>query len=454
MYRSYTARTIWSDVNGKYVDMCEEVEQLEDPASPVYGADAFWNTFWNLNQLWMLASPEVTNRWVRSLLEMYDQGGWLPKGPTGVEYSSIMVASHEIPLIVAAYQKGIRGYDVEKAYEAIRHNQTEPGRKHTCGGYVGNRQLKAYKKLGYVPSEEGPVSNTLEYAYDDFAVAQMARALGKDEDYEYFMNRAENYRNVFDSTSGYVRPRHADGTWSGNSDPTDPQFSPDGFVEGNAWQYTFFAPHDVQGVIDQLGGREPFVERLSEGFERSKGYQFAFSKAGEMAEGLYVNHGNQPNMQAAYLFNHAGVPWLTQKWARAIMDRYYGTGPLDGWLGDEDQGQMGAWFVMSAIGLFQMDGGVRTRPVYEIGSPLFEKVTIHLNEEYYDGETFVVEARNASQKNKYVQSATLDGEPLEKPWFYAERLTDGGRLVLQMGAEPNKKWGRGHEKAPPSMRNR
>lgn len=434
LYRSYCARTTLSDVNGKYVDMYEKIQQLPDPDSPVYGCDAFWNTFWNLNQLWTLLTPEITNKWVRSLLEIYDKGGWLPKGPTGLEYSSIMVASHEIALIVAAYQAGIRNYDIDKAYEAIRDIQMTPGKAHPGGGHVGNRQLKSYMELGYVPVEKGPVSNTLEYAYDDWCVAQMAKSLGKREDYKYFSGRAANYKNVFDHSTGYTRQKHADGRWVKEFSP----YTSRGFVEGNSWQYTWFVPQDVQGLIDLMGVEE-FNRRLNEGFEKSR--LSAFNATGDNFAAYPINHGNQPNMQAAYLFNYSHKPWLTQKWAREIMNKYYGTGPIDGYLGDEDQGQMGAWYVMSAIGLFQMDGGCSTEPIYEIGSPLFNRIVIHLDKPYYRGKTFVIEARNNSTENVYVQSATLNGRPLDKPWFYHRDLVNGGKLVLDMGPEPNKKWG-------------
>ena len=446
MYRAYCARTIWSDVNGQYVDMYEEVCQLDDPASPIYGCDAFWNTFWNLNQLWTLVTPDIAGQWVKSLLEMYDRGGWLPKGPGGIEYSSIMVASHEIALIVSAYQKGIRDFDVEKAYEAIRHNQMEPGKAHAGGGHVGNRHLKVYMELGFVPREEGPVSNTLEYAYDDWCVAEMAKALGKDDDYRYFMRRAGNYRHVFDSATKYVRPKFADGTWVDDFNPLvkavgkEDHYGGKDYIEGNAWQYTWFVPHDVQGLVN-LFGRQEFNKRLTEGFEKSRPRFVSH----------YINHSNQPNMQAAYLFNYSGSPWLTQKWVREIMDHYYGTGPVDGYPGDEDQGQMGAWYVMSGIGLFEVRGGAATEPVYEIGSPLFDIVTIHLDDRYYPGGTFIIEARNNSKSNVYIQSATLDGQPLNKPWFYHRALVDGGRLILDMGPKPNRKWGTAPEAAPPSM---
>ncbi|MHC4743844.1 MAG: GH92 family glycosyl hydrolase [Planctomycetota bacterium] len=444
LYRSYCARTIWSDINGKYADMYEKVQQLKDPESPVYGCDAFWNTFWNLNQLWTLVTPEIANKWVLSLLEIYDKGGWLPKGPTGIEYSSIMVASHEIALIVSAYQKGIRNYDVDKAYEAVKHIQTEAGRPHEGGGHVGNRQLAPYKELGYVPVEKGPVSNTLEYAYDDWCVAQMAKALGKREDYEHFIARAANYKNVFDPNVGYMRRKHSNGEWVKDFSPYDGK----GFVEGNSWQYTWFVPQDVEGLI-RLMGKEEFNRRLNEGFVKSA--ESNFNATGDRFSQFPINHGNQPNMQAAYLFNFSGAPWLTQKWAREIMLHYYGVGPINGYPGDEDQGQMGAWYVMSAMGLFQMDGGCAVRSTYEIGSPIFDKVTIHLDEKYYKGKTFVIEAKNNSAENIYVQSAALDGHALNKPWFYHRQLVDGGKLVLEMGPEPNKKWGSAAQAAPPSM---
>ena len=436
LYRAYSARTMFSDVDGRYVDMCENVQQLDDPSSPVFGCDAFWNTFWNLNQLWTLVTPDVTNQWVKSLLEIYDRGGWLPKGPGGIEYSSIMVASHEISLIVNAYQSGIRNYDIDKAYEAIKRIQLVPGRAHPCGGYVGNRNLKSYMDIGYVPADEGPVSNTLEYAYDDWCVAQMAKSLQETDDYDYFMQRSQNYKNVFDATSGYIRPKHEGGPWQQDFVPVieatgkEDNFASKDYVEGNARQYSWFAPHDVAGLIRLMGENE-FNRRLDRGFE--------LSRPNFVSE--FVNHSNQPNMQAAYLFNYSGKPWLTQKWVREILDHYYGTGAANGYPGDEDQGQMGAWFVMSAMGLFQMDGGANAAPFYEITSPLFEQTSIDLDENYYTGKKFIIKADGVSSKNRYIQSATLNGKPLNNAWFYRTELINGGELVLKMGSTPNKKWG-------------
>lgn len=453
LYRAYAGKTIWSDVNGKYIDMYEKEQQLADPEMPVYGGDGWWIAFWNLNQLWTLATPDVANKWVNSFLEIYDKGDWLPKGPTGIEYSGIMVASHQLSLIGSAYHKGIRKFDTDKAYKAMVEMQTNQGKPHVAGGYVGNRNLEVYKKYGFVPDEDGPVSNTVAYAYDDWTVGQMAKALGKESDYKQFTKRAFNYRNVFDPEVGYVRRKNRDSTWvPGFRKFGDVAWLGSGYVEGNSWQYTYFVPHDIHGLIE-LMGRDEFNNRLEEGFKTSAPHRFNSEHLGANSlEGmgiLPVNHGNQPNMQAAYLFNYGGKPWLTQYWVREIMDKYYGTTPKTGWLGDEDQGQMGAWFVMSAMGLFEMDGGASVDPIYEIGSPIFDKVTLHLDPEYYPGKTFVIRTKGNSSENRYIQSATLNGKPLNKTWFYHKELVQGGELEFTMGPEPNKSWGT--EDLPPSL---
>ncbi len=437
LYRSYSSKTIFSDVNGKYVDACENIQQVNPDDFSVYGADAFWGSFWNLNPLWTLVTPDITEEWVKSLLELYDKGGWLPDAPGGLEYSSIMVAAHQVPFIVNAWQKGIHGFDPEKAYKAMKEIQIIPGRAHDCGGYAGNRNLKTYMETGYVPADEGPVSNTLEYAYDDWCVAQMAKALEKTEDYKYFMQRGQYYRNVFDPETRYIRPKFSGGPWIKEFTTTKGAgdqghnfgFGSNAYVEANAWQFTWFVPHDLRGLID-LMGRDEFNSRLEKGFEKSRPY---FTSD-------YVNIGNQPNMEAPWLFNYSGKPWLTQYWVREVLDHYFGTGPVDGYHGDEDQGQMGAWFVMSAMGLFEMDGGASVDPVYEISGPLFKRISIQLDQNYYEGREFVIEARNASSKNRYIQSAILNGRKLDKFWFRHSELVEGGKLVLEMGPEPNKDW--------------
>jgi predicted alpha-1,2-mannosidase len=434
-YRALSPRNTWSDVNGKWVDMNEEVQQT-DPSRPIYGSDGYWGWFWNLVQFYNLIMPEYSSNWINSYLEMYDKGGWLPIGNPGMEYFRVMIGQPEIPLIVAAYQHGIRDFDVEKMYGALYHQQTALMQKHPGGGEVGNESYNYYLDIGYVPLNrdyQSYVSNTMEYAYQDWCFAQLSKALDIDSTYQTFMKRSENWRNIFDVETGFVRPRNLDGSWY---DKYDPYHSP-GFCESNSWQYSWYVPHNVPGLVD-LMGKKRFVERLNKGMEASQ--KVYFNALSDKYLEYPVNHGNESNMQSSYLFNYAGEPWLTQKWTRAIQENYYGLGPRDAYPGDEDQGQMSAWYIMSTIGLFQMDGGASTEPYYELGSPRFKKVTIHLSNKYYGGNTFTVEAKNASRENRYIHSAKLNGKKL-KTWRFPQKdLIKGGKLIFEMKNTPNKRY--------------
>lgn len=435
LYRSY-CRNSFSDLDGRWVDATEEVRQLDHQDDVALGCDAFWNTFWNLNQLWNLVTPEWSARWVRSQLAMYDANGWLAKGPAGMEYVPVMVAEHEIPLLVSAYQMGIRDYDAEKLFEAVHKMQTTPAER-VGDGLAGNRDLEAYLKYHYVPADKGRFSNSLEYAYDDWTVSQLAKALGKTAEHKIFSERGNWWMNAIDKETGFARMRYSNGEWEKAFDPFTSGANHH-YVEGNAWQLTFFVPQDIPALVDMIG-REEFIDRLTWGFEASE--PLRYNAPGDQYWDYPVVQGNQQSMHFAFLFNWAGEPWQTQKWSRSILDRYYGHDLANAYLGDEDQGQMSGWFVMAALGLFQTDGGCRVEPVYEIGSPLFEKTVIDLGEQYGRGETFEIIARNASRLNKYVQSAILNGKPLESFQFPADELLKGGTLELQMGPEPARDWG-------------
>jgi predicted alpha-1,2-mannosidase len=436
MYRALCSRNIFSDVDGRWVDATEQVRQLKDPDAVALGCDAFWNTFWNLNQFWNLVTPEWSSRWVRSQLAMYDANGWLAKGPAGMEYIPVMVAEHEVPLIVGAYQMGIRNFDVQKAYQAVRKMETTLPQK-IGGGLAGNRDLAAFLKYKYVPYDKGRFSNTLEYAYDNWTVAQFAKALGKIKDYHLFSERGSWWKNAIDPETGYARLRGSDGTWASDFDPFRSGENSE-YVEGNAWQLTYFVPQNVPALIKWIGA-DRFIDRLKWGFKQS--YPWRFNAPGEQYWKFPVVQGNQQSMQFAFLFNYAGKPWLTQKWSRAILDRYYGYGLSNAYLGDEDQGQMSAWFIMAAIGLFQTDGGCSIDPSYEIASPVFEKITIDLGSRFGRGKTFTIIAKNVSRKNIYIQSAVLNGKELHSSFFPASELLKGGSLILQMGPVPDKEWG-------------
>jgi predicted alpha-1,2-mannosidase len=261
MYRSICSRNIFSDVNGEWTDAGEKLKKLEDPSSPALGCDAFWNTFWNLNQFWNLVTPEWSNRWVKSQLAMYDAHGWLAKGPAGMEYIPVMVAEHEIPLIVGAYQMGIRDYDADKAYRAVKKMQTNPGQV-VGGGYAGNRDLVPYLKYQYVPYDKGRFSNTLEYSYDDWTVSQFAKALDRAADHETFLKRGYYWKNIIDTETGFARMKDSQGKWLPDFDAYTSGAN-EHYVEGNAWQLTYFVPQDIPALAEAIG-KERFVERLTQ----------------------------------------------------------------------------------------------------------------------------------------------------------------------------------------------
>lgn len=434
LYRAFSGRNEFSDVNGQWLDAENRVQKVKDPRNPMLSSDAIWNTFWSLNPLMNLIAPEWSERWTKSELEMFDTCGWLSKGPTGLKYISVMVAEHEIPLMVAAWQGGLTNLDGEKILAAAVKMQTTLPQK-IGTGRAGNENLKGYVKYNYVPSDgpdKGRVSNTYEYAYDDWCVAQLALALGHNDIAEKFLRRSRNWTNVFDPRTGFARPRKANGDWVKPFDPIRTR----GFTEANAYQYTWFVPQDVPGLVTAMG-RDRFIDRLNSAFERMEPLRFA---AVTGHNGDYpINQNNETDMHAPWLFNWAGQPWLTQKWTRAVLDLYYGFNPADAYLGDDDQGQMAAWFVLTALGLYQTDGGCRVDPIYELSSPLYPKSVIHLS----NGRTFTIEASDESPSNRYIQSATLNGAPFNQWWIRRADVLKGGTLVFELGSEPNKSWAAG-----------
>ncbi len=436
MYRALCSRNTWSDVNGEWISTDGRTRRVADPSRDVMlGCDAFWNTFWNLNQFWNLVTPEWSSRWVNSQLALYDANGWLAKGPAGLNYIPVMVGEHEIPQIVSAWQMGIRDFDAQKALAAAIKMQTTPAQK-VYKGFAGNRDLTAYMKYKYVPYDQGRFSNTMEYSYDDWTVGQLAKALGDQQTYRTFNERGYWWRNVI-SDDGYCHMRDSKGIWKEKFDPFRSGANQH-YVEGNAWQLTFFVPQDVPALIEKIGSKR-FTDRLSWGFNQDEAWRY------NAPNDQYWDHpvvqGNQQSMHFAFLFNWAGEPWNTQRWSRSILDRYYGTEPANAYLGDEDQGQMSAWAVMASLGLFQTDGGCAVEPVYEIASPIFEEVVIDLGKRYGRGKSFTIKAPNASRQNIYVQRATLNGKPLRSFRFPAFELLRGGELIVEMGSTPNKEWG-------------
>ena len=308
--------------------------------------------------------------------------------------------------------------------------------------FEGRVGITYYKELGFVPADKvgHSTSRTLEFAFDDWALAQMANALDKNEDYQYFMKRSGYYRNVIDTTVGFARGRNSDGTWIEPFDPTSekeyiakgPGFRVhyDYITEGTPLQYTWHVQHDPQGLIELLGGKKKFIAKLDAALRRAETFNFAEWNP-------FYNQSNEPCMHAVYLFNYAGAPWKTQKWVREIMTKSYGAGP-DGLVGNEDVGTMSAWYVFSAMGFYPVAPG---QLIYPLGSPVFDKITIHLSQFLYEGKDFVIIVRNNSPENKYIQSASLDGQPYTASWIKHASIKNGRTLILNMGDKPNKEWG-------------
>lgn len=474
LWHALLGRRIISDVNGKYSDMTgleRLIKQIPldangKPKFNHHNFDALWGAQWSLNTLWHLVYPEVTESFINSMLLMYNDGGLIPRGPAGGNYTFVMTGAQSTPFIVSAYLKGIRGFDIDKAYEGMRKNHF-PGGLMSKAGYEHKTfkggGIEYYIESGYVPH---PLTNikygfhqdgstqTLEYAYQDYTLAQMAKALGKTDDYNLFMKRAENYKNIWNPEVGWMWNRTLDGKWG---EPVDILRYDNGWEEGNAAQYTWFVPHDTQGLINLMGGREAFTTKLNSSFEKAQKHDFVSGKSHdketlEEYRRVYINYGNQPCMQTPFLFNFSGSPWLTQYWTRQIIEKVYsGISPDFGYSGDEDQGLMGSLSVLLKTGLFSTSGGTTPKPYYEISSPLFNKITFHLNPKYYKGKQFVIEANNNSASNLYIQSAQLNGIPLNKPWVLHENVVNGGKLILNMGDNPNKNWGSNADATPSSM---
>lgn len=423
-----------------------------------YKMGSNWGSHHSLFPLCLLLEPEIQNDMMHSYVRMQQQGDWLVNSG-GFRN---MIGRHETATITDAYMKGYRDFDIETAYEAMKRNSTEATMlsRPSTNDWRGTELDEVYWEKGFFPAKPSDqpewveqvgfgrqsVAITLENCYDDWCMSVLAGELGREEDYGYYLKRARNYRNVFDAETGFMRPKSADGRWIEPFDPiwSGGQGGREFYTENNGWNYTWYVPHDVEGLIGLMGGRERFVDKLQTMFRTNvplyQKYDF-LKQYPDMTGwiGMY-SHGNEITWHIPYLYNYAGEPWMTQRRVRQIMDIWYGDGPL-GYCGDEDYGEMASWYVLSAMGFYQVAPG---RPVYDIGSPLFEKSTIDLG----GGKTFTVEARDVSPQNKYVQSAMLDGKPLDRPWFTHEELMRGGTLRLQMGPRPNRSWGTGSEERP------
>jgi predicted alpha-1,2-mannosidase len=426
LYHAMTAPNLFMDVDGRYRGRDFRIHTAGGFTN--YTVFSLWDTFRAAHPLYSIIDQKRTRDFIRTFLVQYEQGGRLPVWELAANETDTMIGYHAVSVIADAAVKGIDGFDLEKAFVAMKHSAEL--RHHGLGPYIDK---------GFISMEEEreSVSKVLEYAYDDWCIAQVARLLGKTEDYKRYAARAQSYKNVFDPATGFMRAR-SNGNWLEPFDPREVTF---GFTEANSWQYTFFAPQDVSGLIDLMGGRQKFADKLDQLFaadSRTTGREQADITG---LIGQYA-HGNEPSHHMAYLYNYVGQPWKTQQRVRQIMDEFYKPEP-DGLIGNEDCGQLSAWYVLSAAGFYPVTPGAT---VYAIGSPLFPVLRINLE----NGKSFTVRAPGVSARNRYIQSATLNGKRYTKSFLLHRDLMNGGELVFEMGARPHSRWGTGEGNEPVS----
>lgn len=451
LYRTYE-RMVDISEDGKYFSGYDN-QVHKNNSRPFFVDDWLWDTFRSLHPLGTILNPEQEEDMVQSYVEMYKQDGWMPGFPQFYGDFPAMIGFHSAALVWDSYQKGTRNFDVEKAYEGLRKNAMEGTMLPWRVGPMCSLD-SFYLEKGWYPAiaenEPEPISVvnsferrqsvalTLEHSYDDWCLAQLTKALNKQEDFEYFLKRSQNYRNVYNSETGFMSPKNSDGEWVPDFDP---QLSAGigsrmYFAENNSWIWSFSVMHDIEGLIDLMGGNENFTNRLDRLFNQPTNiakWQFM----GQFPDATGLNGmfpaGNEPSFHVPYLYNYAGKPWKTQRRIREVMDMWFDDAPI-GLPGDEDGGSLCAWYVFSAIGFYPVTPGTG---LYAIGSPFFEEIEIDLP----DNKTFVIKARDCSKRNKYIQSAKLNGRMMDRPWLKHTEIMSGGLLEFQMGDRPNKEWG-------------
>lgn len=430
LYHSMIAPTIFSDVDGRYRGPDLKIHQADGWTN--YSTFSLWDTFRASHPLYTFTQPHRVNDMIKSFLAFYEQNGRLPVWNFQGSETDMMIGYHAVPVIVDAYLKGIGDFDAHKALEACV----------ATANLDDYRGIGLYKQLGYVPynvpdpycDDNWALSRTLEYAYDDYCIARMAEMLGEKNIADEFYKRSQFFRNVFNPATGFMQPRDDKGNWQ-------PNFSPDEYTpnicESNGWTYLWSVPHDVPALMDMIGGREAFTQRLDSMFTYSgdPAYELPIFSTGMI--GQYA-HGNEPGHHVAYLYNLVDQPWKTAQYVSQIVNDLYTNTP-DGLCGNEDCGQMSAWLVFSAMGFYPIDP---VSGIYDIGTPMFDEVTMRFD----SGEEFKIIAKNLTKENKYVKSVTLNGKPLTRPGITHREIIDGGVLEFEMTSQPGVVWYKNNSK--------
>ncbi|WP_091393390.1 GH92 family glycosyl hydrolase [Arachidicoccus rhizosphaerae] len=403
----------------------------------MFAGTGFWDTFRALYPFLSLVFPDINKEMQQGLINDYKEGGWLPEW-SSPGYSNIMLGQNSASVVAGAYLKGIRGYDINTLYEAIVHGAHSKGPEAS-----GRSGFEDYDQYGYIPSDSktgNSVARTLEYAYDDYAIYALGKALGKPKsETDLYRKRALNYKNVFDPSTNFMRGKNADGSFVADFDPYS--WSRD-FIEGNSWHYTWSVFQDIQGLMDLMGGKKYFIQKLDSVFSapplfaapghKARGMIHEMREMQVMNMGQYA-HGNQPIQHMIYLYSYAGAPWKAQYWVREAINRLYKATP-DGYCGDEDNGQTSAWYVFSAMGFYPV---CPASAEYILGAPLFKKMTVQLE----NGKSFSINAPQNSRDNRYIESMTVNGKPYTKNYISHQDLLNGAQIQVKMGSQPNEQRG-------------
>ncbi len=453
MYHALLGRGLASDVNGAYPKNDGTVGQIplgknNLPLHHHYNTDAVWGAFWNLTQLWAIAYPEYYSEFVKSQLLIYKDAGWLADGIANSRFVSGVGTNFVSLVIAAAYMVGIRDFDIMTGYAASLKNELDGNNRPRGAGKLDTDRFLKYGFVNHIDKDttsgelwQFSASHTLEYSFSAYAMAQWAKQLGRKKDEKKLKELAGAWKKIFDPSTKLVRPKWENGQFIGDFKPTQAWR---GFQEGNAVQYTFYVPHDPYALVKAIG-KDSFNIRLNRIFEGSQKNAFGGGTTIDAFACLEFsyNHGNQPCLHIPWLFNFSGKPSLTQKWVRTICNEFYGTEGIHGYgYGqDEDQGQLGAWYAIASIGLFDVKGLAESQPTFGLGSPLFDKVTIELNQQYFKGKQFVIETVQNSAENLYLKEIVLNGKKLDRPFLSFADVAKGGRLVLQMSSSPKDSYG-------------
>ena len=430
MYHTAFAPQTFNDVNGDYRGADGKIY---NSPSTVYTVYSLWDTYRAAHPLFTITAPERVGEMVNNMLDIYDQQGKVPVWHLAGNENDCMVGFSSIPVIVDAYLKGFKGFDPNKAYEAIKNY-----------AMLNERGLDYVRTNEFIPSEKEneSVAKALEYCISDWAIAQMAKRMGKTEDYDYFLKRSKYYKHYFDKNSGFMRGKLLNGEFREPFDPVYSTHRKDDYCEGNAWQYTWLVPHDVEGLIALFGSEKAFSTKLDSLYTISSELGEGASSDISGLVGQYAQ-GNEPNHSTPFLYNYIGEQWKTAKLTRHIMKTFFTDTP-DGMCGNEDAGQMSAWYIFTSMGFYPSNA---SSGAFVIASPLFEEVKINVG----NNKQFVVTAENNSDKNIYIQSATLNGKPYAKTFITYKDIMAGGALKFVMGDTPNKKYGAAKEDRPQSI---